>query len=211
MDVGFIGPPIPFKAPELFAVYADRFPDYEVSHRELAFPSVDSGSWLRGVDVAVCHPPPSEDSIGIQPFALEPRMLVVPADHRLARREEVAVEEVLEETFLSYHADVLPAWAAFHSLDDHRGAPPERVTRESARTALEMLALIASHHGVTTLPECEATLIARAFPDAVAIPIRDATPFTLALAWRADSRCAGVEALVTVARELAEHRSLVAA
>ncbi len=184
LEVGFIGPPPPLVAHGLFTAFAEAHPDCEVSFRELPFPRGDTRSWLETVDVALCHPPALEPGILARPVRVEPRALVVAEGHRLAAATAAHVEESLGEAFISYRADVQPAWAGFHSLDDHRGAPPATTTADHVATSLEMLGcLVTATDAVTTLPLTDAQLIGQALPQVRALPIVDANPASVSLVW----------------------------
>jgi hypothetical protein len=128
---------------------------------------------------------------------------VVQRDHALAERSQLDVAEVLEETFVGYHPDVQPAWAGFHSLDDHRGGPPERLTDDQALTSLQMLGIMSARGAVTTVPHADAKLAVQVLPDIVAIPLRDAAPAVVSLVWRTDTGNQLVEDLARVAKSLA--------
>ena len=206
MDVGFIGPPPTLTAPEVFVAFADSYPDAEVSYRDLPFPRGTTLSWLEEVDVAFCHLPAADRGTEIQPVGLEPRVVVVHDSHPLAKREELTVADVLDETFLSYHVDVQPAWRGFHSLDDHRGGPPRATTIERAANTMQMGGIMASGRGITTLPRCDATLAQQVLP-VVAIPLSDAHPAVMSLTWRREIHNPLVQALVAFAGKLDESRS----
>ncbi len=206
MEVGFVGPPPTLNAPELFAAFEDSYPDAEVAFRDLPFPRGATLSWLQEVDVAFCHLPDADRGVDIQAVRLEPRVMVAHKSHRLAQREELTVAEVLDDTFLSYHPDVQPRWAGFHSLDDHRGGPPGATTVERAANTMQMGGIMASGRGITTLPRCDAQLAQQVLP-VVAIPLSDARPAVLSLIWRRDNHNPLVQALVAFAGNLAESQS----
>jgi DNA-binding transcriptional LysR family regulator len=128
--------------------------------------------------------------------------VVAPESHPLASRSELTVAEVLDDTFISYHPDVQPAWAGFHSLDDHRREPPRRMTTHRVLTPPEMLAAMASRQAITAVPASDARIIEQALRGVVAIPLVDAAPATLALTWRKDSPNPVVEELVSFAERL---------
>jgi len=206
IEVGFVGPPPTLNAPELFAAFADSHPDAEVSFRDLPFPYGQTLSWLEEVDVAFCHLPTVEPGVDVQTVRLEPRAVVAHESHPLARRTELTVAEVLDETFLSYHPDVQPTWAGFHSLDDHRGGPPQATTVHRAATTMQMGGIMASRGAITTLPLCDAKLAQQVLP-VVAIPLSDAHPAVLSLVWRRENPSPLVQALVAFAGNLAESQS----
>ena len=185
LEIGFIGPPPPMLAPDQFAAFSASNPSAEISFRELPFPRGSTRSWLESVDVALCQTPETGAGIGVHPVRIEPRSIVVPASHGVATLEQVLVEEVLEERFISYHPTVQPAWAGFHSLDDHRGGPPRDLTDDHVATSLEMLGRVAAGQAVTVLPAADAGLVAQVLPTVVAVPLADARPATVALVWNA--------------------------
>ncbi len=201
--VGFIGPPPAISTPDLFAAFAASNPEAKISYQDLTFPRGSTSAWLASVDLAVCHRPSVEEGLGAQPIRVEPRAAMVHRDHPLAQRLELDVADVLDETFVSYHPDVQPEWAGFHSLDDHRGGPPGDLTDDAAQTSLQMLGIMSSPHAITTVPYADAKLAAQVLPDIVAIPLRDAAPAVVSLVWRRDTSNPLVEDLVAVARRLA--------
>jgi DNA-binding transcriptional LysR family regulator len=204
VEVGFIGPPPSINAPELFDAFARLRPEASVSFRELPFPRGSTTSWIEEVDVAFCVAPVTEPGIRVHPFRAERRAVVAPETHPLATRKELAVADVLDETFISYDPSVQPQWAGFHSLDDHRGGPPAHLSAHRVMSPPEMLAAMASRLAITTIPASDAAIAEQALRGVVAIPLSDAAPAMLSLMWRDDSRNPLVGELTAVARALAE-------
>jgi DNA-binding transcriptional LysR family regulator len=202
VDIGYVGPPPLINAPELFGAFAEEYPDAAISFREIPFPYSPTHAWLEAVDVAFAHSPAGERGVCIQPIRTEPRAIVAPDTHPLADRAKLSVTDVLDEVFLGYHRDVQPAWAAFHSLDDHRGAPA-RLTTDRARTPPEMLAMIASRRALAAVPLSDARVIERVLRSVVAIPLADADPAVLSIASREGDHNPCVQALAGLAGQLA--------
>jgi DNA-binding transcriptional LysR family regulator len=202
--IGFIGPPPAISTPELFAAFTERNPQAQVSFMDLSFPCGRTSSWLETVDVAFCHAPLSEQGLCAQPVRVEPRAVMAHREHPLARRSELAVADVLDETFISYHPDVQAEWAGFHSLDDHRGGPPARLTSDHALTTLQMLGIMfsAPAPAITIVPHKDAKLGQQVLPDIVAVPLHDAAPAVVSLIWREDASSSLVEDLVDSAKRL---------
>jgi DNA-binding transcriptional LysR family regulator len=201
ITIGFVGPPPAIARQELFAALACEHPRAQVSFRELPFPHGATLTWLAGVDAAICHCPATEDGVGVQSLCAEPRTLLAHSEHPLAGRRELTAAEALEERFVSYHADVQPGWAAFHSLDDQRGGPPRRTTEARARTPLEMLGIVSTAAGITSAPYADARLAEQTLPQIAAIPLVDAEPVSISLTWRQDNRNPLIGALVSAARD----------
>jgi DNA-binding transcriptional LysR family regulator len=204
VEVGFIGPSPLIKAPELFARLAAESPDAGVSSTELPFPNGPTASWLRDVDVALCHLPRPEPGACAQVLRAEPRVLIIPHNNPLAQRTELAIDEVLDEVFIEYHPDVQPEWAGFHSLDDYRGGPPERTTRDRPLTPSDMLAAMTSRRGITAVPACDALVILKILRGISVVRLRDARPFELGLTWRKDDHNPYVAVLAALARAISD-------
>jgi DNA-binding transcriptional LysR family regulator len=207
IEVGFIGPPPAMTAPELFTTFARTHPEAEVSFRELPFPRGATRTWLEGVDVAFCQPPELSEQIEVHHIRVEPRMLLAPRDHPIAASDGALVEQVLDETFISYHPAVQPRWAGVHSLDDHRGTPPAALTDDHVATSLEMLGRLGKFAGtaaVTVLPSADARLVTSVLSGVVAVPLVDADPATVSLVWHSEEAHPLVHALVESAPHSAE-------
>lgn len=136
--------------------------------------------------------------MSVQAVRVEPRAVVLPRSHPLSDRPELGVADVLDETFVSYHPNVQPAWAGFHSLDDHRGEPPRAVTVDRALTSLEMLGIMSTREAITVVPISDAKIVESVVSHVVAIPLRDAHPAVLSLVWNEESRHPLVAILVAV-------------
>lgn len=202
ITIGFIGPPPTLIAPELLDAFAAARPDVEVSLRDLEFPCGTTTAWLEHVDVAFCHPPALEDSIRVQALRVEPRTIVTHGEHRLAGLAHVSVADVLGETFVSYHQDVQPDWAGFHSLDDVRGGPPMELTEDRVTNSMQMFSAMSHSHAVTAVPECDARLAQQVLPTLAVIPLKDAAPAVLSLAWDAGNKHPALPVLVATAARM---------
>jgi DNA-binding transcriptional LysR family regulator len=199
---GYLGLPPAYTNQDLIAGFTEAHPDIELSLRELTFPSLPTASWLREVDVAICTTPAPDPNVRFQPLRAEPRVVLAPNDHPLAHRRELAVADVLDETFLGFDPSIDPVWAGFWSLDDHRGRPPARLISDHVNSPQQRFATLAAGRGIATAPACHAAAIANALPNIVAIPLNDAEPGTLTLLSRIDRHNPLVETLFTTAREV---------
>jgi DNA-binding transcriptional LysR family regulator len=202
LKVGFVGPPPTITTGELFSAFATAFPSAEVAFRDLPFPRGTTRSWLEQVDVAFCHRPDVDPSILTQVVRTEPRVVIARRSHPLSESGELSVDSVLDQAFISYHPNVQAAWSSFHSLDEHRGGPPESMTADWAETPMQMLGIMSSCDAITTLPACDGKLIEDAITDLVAIPLRGASPALLSLVCPADDTPPLVGALLRIAAEL---------
>jgi DNA-binding transcriptional LysR family regulator len=188
LTIGFIGPPPTVSSPGLFERFSEENGEAQLSFQDLTFPSGSTAGWLTGVDAAICQSPAPEATVSIQPLRREARAVVLRRDHPFADAKELAVGDVLDEPFVSYHRDVQDQWAGFHSLDDARGGPPARMTDDRVLTSLQMLAVMSASPAITTVPLLDARLAAAVMPNIAAIPLRAAAPAEVSLVWRRDNR-----------------------
>jgi DNA-binding transcriptional LysR family regulator len=202
IEFGFVGVPPGLDSPELLELFSQAYPEIDVCYRELPFPSAVTSSWIAEVDMAVCHRPPLDPGVWAHALRSEPRAVLAPRRHRLAKRSELSLADVLGETFIGLHPSVESVWAGFWSLDDHRGAPPGRLTADRAANPHEVLAALAVRSAITTVPSSVARLIPDVVPGVVAIPLRDAQPATITLVGHQDRANPLVETLLQFARGL---------
>ena len=210
VEWGFSGLPPIARAPELFATFTAANPRAEVSFRDLSWPRGTTAAWLQPVDVALLFSPTPHPEVEIHILRTEPRVVLVASSHPLARRSELTVAEILDETFCGTHPALEPVRAGFWRLDDHRGGPCCGTVGEAANPQ-EMIAVIASGRAITTAPASAGPTFRSAVPTGVVIPLRDATPTALVLVWHKDNPNPLVEQLVIAARGLDAYDPVVSA
>jgi LysR family hca operon transcriptional activator len=201
LDFGFLGAPPSIAGRLEMDAFAAAYPEVAVRYRELPFPTRDTPSWLGGVDVAACHRPPVHQAVWMRPLRYERRVAMMPYGHRLAQHRVLTVAELLEETFIGFHADVDPEWAGFWSLDDHRGRPPVRVTADRAKNPQEVLAALGGNEGLTLVPEAAAMVLGSIIEDIAMVPVRDAARGEIALVGHVARRNPLVQCLLDFADE----------
>ena len=135
-------------------------------------------------DAALLHLP-WDDPTGFacEELLVQSQVLVTPTTHRLASRRTVRLADLTGEP--------LPRWP---------GLPDHDTTGTELRDGGQLLELIALGRAVAVLPE---SVRAQLRPGLVAIPVLDAAPSTVALAWPEDSRDKALAAFVRVATETA--------
>ena len=200
---GFLGAPPSLDSRVEMEGFTSRHPTIAMQYRELPFPPSSTAAWLATVDLAVCHEPPQHPAVWTRHVRSEPRYVLLPAGHRLAGRDRIAAEEILEETYVGFAEGVDSEWAGFWSLDDVRGAPPASVTDDSASNPAEVLAALASAGGAVTLvPSAAATVLESVLAEVAAVRLQDAPPARITLVGHADMRNPLVGPLLSYAEEL---------
>jgi DNA-binding transcriptional LysR family regulator len=202
--IGSMGPaPGGLLAP-LLARFGSRHPQLRVEVRAFDFTDILDGLRQHHVDLAFQYLPLDEPDLELMPLISEPRVVVLPRDHRLARRKRLRPADLRDETFIMQPEEVPQIWRDHWLLVDELGARP-RVSPRMPDKLEEWLTLIGRGEGIDTAP----AIIARyyAWPDVAFVPLIDAAPATLALTWRRDDDNELVRQFVALALEVAASAS----
>ena len=136
--------------PEVMRVLRDQLPNLEVTIASQYSPDL-AQSLLRGrLDVALMRPEPGIPDLEYQVILQEPLMVAMPSDHRLARQEAVALQDLTGETFIGMSDTAPTLRAVIEDYVDRMGValPPAHRVDNLAMA----LSLIASTRGVALLP-----------------------------------------------------------
>jgi DNA-binding transcriptional LysR family regulator len=197
--VGFLSLTPPMSAKELFDRFADAHPEVTLQWRELPYPTPDARAWLGDTDAALIWLAPNGPGLARQVIRTSPLVVAVSERHPLAGRSQLAVDEVLDETFPGVADWCDSDWAGFWRLDRYRGAPAN-CTADAAETPQEVASMVASGRAITTSPEIVAIPFAQL--GIKAIPLIGPEPAELTLVWPQEATNPLVEELVALAREI---------
>ncbi|MFF8814622.1 LysR family transcriptional regulator [Streptomyces pactum] len=156
-------------------------------------------------DVQLTDFPAREEDLGGVPALLtEERVLAIAADHPLAARETVSVEDLAQVALLTVVGEVPDYWLEYHVPARTPAGRP--IGRGPAVTNMaEALILVASGQGALLAAAHTATYYAR--PGIAYVPFRDAAPVEYGLTWRAGDETGTVQLFArtafAVAREVA--------
>ncbi len=182
--IGSMGPAGGGLLAPLLARFAARRPGVRVEVRALDFSDMVDAVRERHVDLAFVYLPLQEPELTVTPLMAEPRVVVLPRAHRLARRRRLAPADLRAEVFIEQPASLPRAWRDHWLLVDELGGRPA-VAPRTADKLEDWLTLIGQGVGIDTAP----AIIARyyAWPDVAFVPLVDAAPATLALARRRET------------------------
>jgi DNA-binding transcriptional LysR family regulator len=194
LTVGFYGSAGADRLADVLRRFAEQHPGVEVSVRELLLESIDELQEGR-VDVAFTRLLPGQAELEIDVLVREPRVVVLPAAHPLAARESVLFEDLRDERFITnpIGGNVPARWLS----EQQRHGLPGRVAAEAA-SIQEILTLVASGSGVSLVPAPVAARYPRT--DVIYLPVRDADPAVVSLAWRDGGLTPTAEAFVSTVR-----------
>ncbi|WP_191892541.1 LysR family substrate-binding domain-containing protein, partial [Streptomyces griseoaurantiacus] len=164
---------------DVMRTFARRHPGTEVQIHETQVRDMFGPLRSGQVDLLVTQFPVREPDLVRGPVVLRvPRMLAVPANHPLARRETVSVEDLAHDQVFACHANVPDYWQE-HMAPSH--TPSGRPVRRgrTAGTVQETLALIGAGHGISAV----GADVARYYTPrgVVYVPFHDAAPIEYGL------------------------------
>jgi DNA-binding transcriptional LysR family regulator len=145
-------------------------------------------------DVSYIRLPVDQSGLQIQALLAEPRVAVLPADHRLAGKDTIAIADLVDEHLLQ-DPDAVPEW---------RDIATEMRTRRRRsapvfRTVEEKLEHVAAGHGIVLLPLSTAVFYTR--PGVAYSQVSDIPPNQVCLAWDVTRRSPLIQDFAAIAAD----------
>jgi DNA-binding transcriptional LysR family regulator len=172
-----------------------QHPDADVNAIHLDWTEARQSLLDHRVDAVVTRLPFPTDQLHVTILYDEPRVLIVPQDHRLAGKESITIDDIADEPMPQIR-DSDPAWNAFWRIDprpDGRRAPGgpfiEAIEDKFEVIAAGQAVAISAGSHISALR-----------PDLTTIPLEGVEPCHVVVACRADDR----SRLVAAFRKLAE-------
>jgi DNA-binding transcriptional LysR family regulator len=147
-------------------------------------------------DVSYVRLPIDRRGLRVRPLTAEPRVVVLPAEHRLAGKDSVEIADLAGEHLLQ-DPDLVPEWRdiAEEVTTGRRRAEP------AVHSVEEKLERVAAGRGVAVFPLSTATYYTR--PDIVHVAVRDIGPSEICLAWDSTRRSPLIAEFAVIAEESA--------
>ena len=190
----------------VLATFSERCPEVRVDPVEHDFSDPSAGLRSGEVDISLVCAPIDETALELEPLERASRVAVVSERHRLAGRDEIAVAELFDDPWPppdTGDAVCRDFWLAM----DQRSLPPR--LGPTTRSLDRLVHLLATGQVVTLAGDWTIPFFRR--PGLAIVPVRDATPVTIALAWRSDELTPQAARLLEVAREVRAGEGLRAA
>jgi DNA-binding transcriptional LysR family regulator len=171
-----------------------QHPDADVQTLHLEWNEPREALLTHRVDAAVTRLPLATDGLHVTILYDEPRLLMVPLDHRLAGKESVTLADIADEPIPKMPD---PAWNAYWRIDPRPdGSPaPDGPLVAAIEDKNE---LIAAGEAVAIIP---GSLAGGIRPDLTTVPLHGVDPSHVVLATRAGDRGRLVAAFGKLARE----------
>ncbi len=182
--------------------FSVRYPDVSVELVRLRWWTQARDILDGSVDVALVRPPLEAEGLSLLPLYPEHLTAVLPIDHARAHDTEVTLAALADDPVLEY-ADATETWSAVWNAD-----PRPDGTRPGHGPAFhdmeELLGYVRGGRGIAFVPNS----VAAAFPrsDIAYIPVADAPPGQVALAWNGSHRSQRVASFVETVQAAARAR-----
>ena len=199
LTVGFYGSAASTLLPDVMRAFTEQQRSVDVSLRELLFGSIEDV--LGGeVDIAFTRLTPEQTEVEVEIIAREPRVVALPATHRLAGRKSVAFADLRDECFITNPIVEDPGPPSRWLAEQQRHGLPGRAAAE-ASSLQEIFTLVATGRGVCLVPTAATRLHPRA--DVSYVEVRDADPAVVSLAWSRENDRPILQAFIETARHVA--------
>jgi DNA-binding transcriptional LysR family regulator len=177
----------------MIRAFRDRRPDVSLEFRALNLLEQHELLANGTIDVGLIRPPIGDERVEVHVLALEPRVVLLPADHRLARASSIALPDLEDERWLRKPlADA--AFRRFWEVDPGSAGPGQEVTDPT-----EVRAAVAYAGNVALAPASAGR--AFPYPGVRVVPLRRDRGCQLAVAHARDDGRRVVRDFLAVALE----------
>jgi DNA-binding transcriptional LysR family regulator len=191
--------------PRVLRAFREARPRVHVDLRQSDWEDYTAGLRDGSADAAFLWLPFEREGLSFATLHVEPRVVALAAGHPLAAERELRVEQFVDEPWPWVDTD--PLVVAFWTLADYRGGAAAR-RGPTIRSMEGMLEAVRAGLCVATAPRSQAQV--SALPGIAFRDVADLTPATLALAWPTAAETPVVQALVEIARRVANGDSSAA-
>jgi LysR family hca operon transcriptional activator len=187
--------------PKVLGLLRDELHKTEVVIHSSSSPELTQGLLRGKIDVAFIRPDKEAQGLEFKLLSREPLFVLLPADHRLARRKSVRPQDIAHEPFIGFSKTV--ASALQRVIDDYARRSAVTLTPvHEAETLPMVISLVLSTPGVTLLPAYARRLLP---PSVVGRPLQGETPtIDLAMAYNTINASSVLKLLLSKADELME-------
>jgi DNA-binding transcriptional LysR family regulator len=155
--------------PDALASFAQQHPDVHIHLEEHISSAIAAAVADNSADLGIVSELPAIDGLSTVPFRNDDLVVVLKADHALARRESISFADVADQPFISLHAG-----SALHRLLTRAAAEANRTLnwRVQVTSFDAVCAMVAAGLGVSIVPRAAASTYIRSLSLAC-VPLSD--------------------------------------
>jgi DNA-binding transcriptional LysR family regulator len=205
LRVGFLSSVANYVMPPVVRAFRERHPDVDLHVEDVAIATLVERLRAGELDAGLSRPPQVDD-LETEVVLREPVAAVLPEEHPLAGREQIALADLAGDPWVLTPRASWPPWHRKYDEDFARARFRPRVVQRGT-SPQNLLALVAAGVGVTRLP-----LSARSLRDTgVAFVPLAGDEAEVVLAWRPGTTNPALPLLREVVRDVAQATDLTAA
>ena len=182
--------------PEVLRTYRRQCPEVDIELQEMTILEQTEALRRGRIDVGILRPPVVVPGVESEELLVDPFMLVVPDNHRLASRAKASLREVRDDPFILFPRTTSPLfYSRILSMCEEAGFSPKLA--QQAMHIHTVLGLVHADLGIAIVPATGRTLT---MPGIRWLEIAEAPPpVAVSLAWRRESDTALVAGFRTAA------------
>lgn len=202
LSVGFVSSAVYGKVPSIFSLMRSRYPGVSLLLQDLTSEEQVEALKVNRIDVGLVRPPVVDaEALAMRVIWQEALMVALPEGNPLTRQEEIAIEELAEESFIQIPRHVAPGYYDQCIRICARAGFSPKIVQE-ARTTPTIVSLIAGGMGVSILP---ASLLSLQRSGVVYRPLQKPAPTTdMAVIWRPADKSPTLRSFLEIIWEVAE-------
>jgi len=158
--------------PEVMEILRDELRQTEVTIHSSSSPQLTQALLNGKIDIAFLRPDKEAQGLEFKTVTHEPLFVLLPADHKLAARETIRLDDIAADTFISFSKKEAPALRIV--IDDYLARSGVGLTSGREAENLPMvISLVLSTPGVSLLPAYAQRLLP---PSVVSRPLQGEAP-----------------------------------
>jgi DNA-binding transcriptional LysR family regulator len=200
LTIGYTNLAIYTAFPQILVEYRRRYPEVELVLRDSLLTPVQIDFLLENkIDLGVLRPPVRNNELGLMTMVHERLIIALPAAHRCAAAERVAVKDVLEENFICFDRTLDSALQTLIlRICQDSGFQPR--IYQAVGDIPSMLALVAAGMGVALVPSSSRNMRVKG------VAFRNLSgggpPLEMALAWNRSTNSRIRDGFVEICRQV---------
>lgn len=195
LRIGFVGSISYDLLPRVLGEFREHYPQVQMDLRQLTTQAQIEALQTGDIDVGLAREMESVEGLTVLPLFTEPLIAALPDSHLLAGREQISLEELSKEQFITVPRSQAPRlYDRFVSLCHAAGFSPT-ISQEASQFPT-ILGLVSAELGVSAIPDA-----VRAFPKTGVSYLAltdDGAESSVSVAHRADENSAVIEAFLGV-------------
>ncbi|MHC8943147.1 LysR family transcriptional regulator [Advenella incenata] len=157
LSVGFIDAAIYSVVPTIVQRFVECYPEVELTLTDLRIPEQVRLVVERQLDIGFIHPPVTHEGIRVECILIEPLIVALPENHRLAVETKIALSDLAGEPLIQFPRNINPTlYDEIVGLCCSSGFMPTIVREATPKQTI--IGLVSVGLGVSLLPACLANL-----------------------------------------------------